>query len=212
MDKKEKRCCVCNSTKEVVRFKGGDLYCSKHYNQMYRFGYTYEKPKKRKENKYVFKDDYIEVITVKNEIILISKEDYELVKEYYWSLNSQGYPISVIKGKHKRLHLLILDKPEGKVIDHMNGNILDNRRCNLRICTIRENSMNTKVSKNNKLGVLGVSKTKQGKYRARIMVNRKEIRLGNFDKLEDAIKARKEAEIKYFKEYSPTLSRLNQNN
>ena len=104
---------------------------------------------------------------------------------------------------------MILDKPKNFVVDHINGNKLDNRRSNLRICTCKENLRNVSASKNNKTGHLGISLTKFGRYRARIMVDGKEIRLGNYVNLEDAIKARKKAEIKYFGEYSPTLSRHN---
>lgn len=202
-----KRCVICNSTYKVCRFKGGDLYCSKHYNQMYRMGYTTKTKKKKRENKVIYDNDTAKLITVKGEEILIDRIDYDKIKKYYWSINSQGYAISVINGKHKRIHLMILDKPNGFVVDHINGNKLDNRRSNLRICTYKENARNVRASKNNKTGHLGISLTKFGRYRARIMVNGKEIRLGNYENLEDAIKARKEAEIKYFGEYSPTLSR-----
>ena len=204
-----KKCVICNSTDRVWRFKGGEMYCSRHYNQMYRMGYTTLTKKKMRENKVIYDNDTVKLITVKGEEILIDRIDYDKIKEYYWSVNSQGYAISVINGKHKRLHLMILDKPKNFVIDHINGNKLDNRRSNLRICTCKENSRNVSASKNNKTGHLGISLTKFGRYRARIMVDGKEIRLGNYVNLEDAIKARKKAEIKYFGEYSPTLSRYN---
>ena len=204
-----KKCVICNSTDRVYRFKGGEMYCSRHYNQMYRMGYTTLTKKKMRENKVIYDNDTVKLITVKGEEILIDRIDYDKIKEYYWSVNSQGYAISVINGKHKRLHLMILDKPKNFVIDHINGNKLDNRRSNLRICTCKENSRNVSASKNNKTGHLGISLTKFGRYRARIMVDGKEIRLGNYVNLEDAIKARKKAEIKYFGEYSPTLSRHN---
>lgn len=156
-------------------------------------------------NQYIDKGDYYEVITRKNEVILIDKDDYELCKKHYWSINSQGYPISVINRKHKRLHLYLMEKPQGMVIDHINGNTKDNRRGNLRVCTPKENSRNTSASKNNKTGYLGISMTPHGKYRARIMVDRKEIRLGHYETLEEAVSVRREAELKYFKEYSPSL-------
>ena len=170
---------------------------------------TLQKQKKKKrENKVIYDNDTVKLITVKGEEILIDRIDYDKIKEYYWSINSQGYAISVINGKHKRIHLMILDKPNGFVVDHINGNNLDNRRSNLRICTYKENARNVRVSKNSKTGYLGISLTKFGRYRARITVDGKEVRLGNYENLEDAIKARKEAEIKYFGEYSPTLSRI----
>ena len=103
--------------------------------------------------------------------------------------------------KHTVLHRLIMNTPKGYVTDHINGDKLDNRRENLRICTQHQNSMNTRISKNNKSGVKGVSTTPFGKYRARIMVNGVEIRLGHYETLEEATKARKRAERKYFGEY-----------
>lgn len=58
------------------------------------------------------------------------------------------------------------------------------------------------LQKNNKTGVTGVSKTPSGKYRARIMVDRKEICLGTFETLKEAAIARENGEIKYFGEFS----------
>lgn len=103
--------------------------------------------------------------------------------------------------KHTVLHRLIMNTPKGYVTDHINGDKLDNRRENLRICTQHQNSMNTRISKNNKSGVKGVSTTPSGKYRARIMLNGVEIGLGRYETLEEAAKARKRAERKYFGEY-----------
>lgn len=84
------------------------------------------------------------------------------------------------------------------IIDHINRNKLDNRKNNLRICSFWENSVNCSETKGKELP-LGISKTQDGKkYRARIMVHGKEIYLGRFEKLEDALSARKDAEILYF--------------
>lgn len=80
---------------------------------------------------------------------------------------------------------------------------MDNRKVNLRLCSPKENSRNLSLAKNNKTGVTGVRKTKYGKWNARITVDRKEIYLGNYDTLEEAAKARKEAEKKYFGEFAP---------
>jgi hypothetical protein len=106
-----------------------------------------------------------------------------------------------IKPKKIALHRAIMGNPKGKVIDHINRNALDNRKQNLRICTIQENLRNQKRP-NNKTGTTGVSvhnywKDKVG-YEASIVVNYKKIYIGFYLNLEDAIKARKEAERKYF--------------
>jgi len=154
---------------------------------------------KKNTNKYEMK-----VITKKGEEILIDIEDFEKVKRYSWCISKTGYPVANINGKVTKLHRYLLGVKNPKIIvDHINRNALDNRKSNLRLCTALENSRNTTVSKNSNTGYLGISLTPQGKYRARIMVNRKEIRLGNYSKIEDAIKARKQAEKKYFKEFAP---------
>lgn len=148
----------------------------------------------------------LKIITKKGDEILIDIQDLEKVKRYSWCISKTGYPVANINGKVTKIHRYILGiKNPEIVIDHINGNPLDNRKNNLRLCTALENSRNTSVSKNNKTGYLGISKTQGGKYRARIMVNRQEIRLGHYDKLEDAINARKKAEIKYFGRFAPCL-------
>lgn len=87
--------------------------------------------------------------------------------------------------------------PKGQ-IDHINGNGIDNRLKNLRCVTHAENGRNTKKKSNNSSGVNGVYKcTQTGKWRAEIMVNRKKHCLGRHSKLDDAKKARHEAEVKF---------------
>jgi HNH endonuclease len=87
-------------------------------------------------------------------------------------------------------------------IDHKNGDLLDNRVENLRISTPEQNAMNRKICRNNNSGVTGVGLVKSGRYRARITVNKKEMNLGTFKTKEEAIKARKDAEVKYFGEWA----------
>ena len=83
------------------------------------------------------------------------------------------------------------------VVDHINGDTNDNRKCNLRICTQRQNSMNRHYDK-----VMGVWE-ENGKWKARIKTRQKLLQLGIFDTEEEAIKARKDAEKKYFGEFAP---------
>jgi len=97
------------------------------------------------------------------------------------------------------------NKPEGYMIDHINGNRLDNRKENLRFVTPSQNSSNVerKVGKSN---VLGVWEYKNN-WQAMIRVSGKRIYLGYFNNKENAVKARKEAEEKYFGEFSYDNSR-----
>lgn len=83
-------------------------------------------------------------------------------------------------------------------IDHINGNIRDNRIANLRSVPHSENMKNAAMKRNNKSGVVGVCKPANfNKWVATIKVNKKQVHLGSFERLEDAKKAREQAEIAY---------------
>ena len=134
--------------------------------------------------------------------VLLDDEDALKCKDIFWNVDYNGYV--VCRKENLYLHRFILDAEKGKVVDHINGNKLDNRRCNLRICTVRENVINSKISKNNTSGFPGVSFRKDmNKWRAYLMVNRKQITFGWFDNIEDAIEARILGEQKHFGEFAP---------
>lgn len=96
-----------------------------------------------------------------------------------------------------------MDDPEGMVIDYINHNGLDNRKCNLRICTNQENICNCEIPKNNKSGCKGVywAKDKQ-KWTVQVTINNKTKYIGRYENLEDAIKARQEASKKYYGDFA----------
>ena len=137
---------------------------------------------------------------------LVSAENYEeFVYGYRFCLDRDGY-VKYSGRKdglcNKLLHRIIMGAPEDFVVDHINRNPLDNRRDNLRIVTQQENCMNLTISKNNKSGVPGVCWDKDAnKWVAKITYKYKRIHLGRFEKLEDARKARKDAEEEYFGEF-----------
>lgn len=150
-------------------------------------------------NTYEILENHVVFYTHNGEEFYVDKEDVDLVKQYTWFIN-QGY---VINRDGILLHRLLTNAPSDKDIDHINHNKLDNRRCNLRIVYDYENLWNQKISKNNTSGATGVYFRKDtNKWFARIRVNGKEIYLGNFNTFEESLKARKEAEEKYFGEYS----------
>jgi hypothetical protein len=82
-------------------------------------------------------------------------------------------------------------------VDHLDRDGCNNRICNLRNVSRSENQKNQKLHKNNTSGCPGISITKRGKYIASISHNKKSISLGTFNTIDEAVKARKLAEIKY---------------
>ncbi len=98
-----------------------------------------------------------------------------------------------------------MDFPNGLEVDHIHGieTRNDNRKYNLRIGTHSENQMNQPTYSTNTSGVTGVCKGKRGHgWYATINCNGKAIYLGQCDTFEEAVQRRKEAEEKYFGEWS----------
>ena len=155
-------------------------------------------------NKYILTGEYGIGYTAKGEPFYFDLEDFDLIKEYTWRYSDQGYVISTPFGKHLRMHILIMNPPKGMDVDHIKGIRHDNRKSELRICEHKNNLMNTKDYSSNTSGRKGVSWDKnRNKWMAYIKANKKNISLGRFEKFEDAVKAREEAELKYFGEYVP---------
>lgn len=147
---------------------------------------------------------YVKLSNSEKEMVT-DQDIWERCKKYYWSLGSRGYPATNIPKLRKPIvfHIFAFpDCPSGFVRDHINGDKLDNRRENIRFILPGENSMNRGKGKNNTSGHVGVCWNKrEEKWVAHIQVDRKVINLGYFTDIQDAIAARKQAEIKYFGEY-----------
>jgi hypothetical protein len=114
---------------------------------------------------------------------------------YYGSTNTEDK-------HHYLLHRYIMNNPINQVVDHKDGNTLNNRKYNLRICSRSDNCKNNKLSKRNSSGAKGVYWEKRlEKWMAAIVSNRKFKNLGYYDDFEEAVKARKNAEEQYFGEF-----------
>lgn len=72
----------------------------------------------------------------------VDDDDYKKYNHLRWHMSDTGYAVRRYNGETYRLHRLIMNCPEGMVVDHLNGDRLDNRKCNLRICTQLENAKN----------------------------------------------------------------------
>ncbi len=136
---------------------------------------------------------------------IFDKDILPSLQGYTWSEDKGGYLRAWIKGESIHAHNIILERPKNSVADHINRNIRDNRRCNLRTVTRQHNKANSGVPKNNKSGFKGVSfYSKYQKYRAYIKVDYKHIFLGYFETPGEAANAYDVAAIKYFGNYALT--------
>ena len=133
---------------------------------------------------------------------LFDSEDYPLIAAHKWSIEDSGYIHSMLGGRHIRLHNLLLGVPN-MVVDHINGDRTDNRRCNLRLCTNKENVRNARVASHNTTGYKGVSYNKRRKkYESRITVDGRQLFLGYFINPIEAALAYDRAALRYFGEYA----------
>ncbi len=98
--------------------------------------------------------------------------------------------------------ILQLTPEDKRCIDHINGDTLDNRKCNLRICEFYENSFNRKTYRTNTSGYKGVTWSKdKEKWQPQIQVRGKRKHLGYFDDPLDAHLVYLEASRKYFGDF-----------
>lgn len=140
---------------------------------------------------------------------IIDNEDFERINQYKWYLSHYGYAVRTAKKTRQTIwmHREINNTPEGMRTDHINRNPLDNRKSNLRTCKQGQNVLNRIKSKNYGNPYKGVSKhTQNSKWRARIMINQKEISLGCYDTPEEAALSYNKAAKEHFGEFA----RLNQ--
>lgn len=126
-----------------------------------------------------------------------------------WYVTHYGYVarknVSAGKLEDVRLHRQIMQPSPGMFVDHINGNRLDNRRENLRVCTPSENVRNQKRSSTNTSGFKGVYWDKNAeKWKAQIQSGGKKINLGHYQTPEAAHQAYCSASKKYHGEFGRT--------
>ena len=156
-------------------------------------------------------DDAVCLRLTKDRTAMISIEDADLAR-HTWLLRGQ-YASRYKGGRNTReiiqLHRAVLERILGRSLrkgeepDHINGDKLDNRRCNLRLATRSQNMANRPKSRNNRSGYKGVIWDKrQGKWRATIGYHGKTTTLGRYDNIEAAARAYDRAARQYFGDFA----------
>lgn len=139
---------------------------------------------------------------------IIDAEDYERVTQLTWFLHKPKgcrttYLLHRLEKGNLSLHRFILNAPKGSVVDHINGNGLDNRKANLRLCTPAGNARNRhNVSSLSTSGVTGVHQCPTtGKWVACVGATL----IGAVVEMADAVFLRRCAEVLLFGEFAPNL-------
>lgn len=142
-------------------------------------------------------------------VALVDPQDYERVSRYKWCLSRVGKQLYAYRKHHGRtirMHQFIMNPPKGMVVDHVNGNGLDNRRENLRICTKLENAWNKRRRKPEgaKSEFIGVYPCRRppGKWCIKVQCDGEVTNLSPFDTAEEAARARDRKALELHGEYA----------
>lgn len=158
--------------------------------------------------------DPIEVLLTKGYAAKIDPIDSDLAS-FKWIATRRGYAARGHKGRLQYMHRIILGRAighklqPGEYCDHINGNALDNRRCNLRVATTSQNMMNKRKLKPGRSAFKGVTWHKQNRgWAARITCDGKQRTIGVYETPEQAARAYDAAAIEYFGEFARTNAML----
>lgn len=134
-----------------------------------------------------------EIPLTRGKVAIVDDEDYDTLKKWKWYCTGDGYArrheydAATKKRRSYAMHRQMMQTPQGMETDHINGNKLDNRRCNLRICTTEQNQWNVGLKVDNTSGFKGVFWRKdRKKWQAMINKRGRRVHLGYFEAPEQA--------------------------
>lgn len=166
--------CFCKHCGRSYIYNGHNSkdYCDKHRHQLESFGKFLDSNPRTKydPNEFRFIGDKVEFDVYKSVegtvigTFIIDAEDYPEVSKYKWSKNNAGYAISRINGEIILLHRFLMKPKKGQQVDHIDLDITNNSKSNLRICSNSLNSQNRNGY--NKYSIKGIEQTKNGKWSA----------------------------------------------
>lgn len=156
---------------------------------------------------------YKKIPLTQGKYTIVDSDMFEYLSQWKWYLSSTGYAVRNVyigePGSDNRklvnisMHRVVASTPNGMVTDHVNGNRIDNRRSNLRVCNSSENISCSGMHSNNKSGYKGVSWSKEyRKWRAKLTKNRVQVYSRLFETAEDAALAYNAASLKYNGEFA----------
>lgn len=148
------------------------------------------------------------ITLTKKKFAIVDDNDFESINKYKWCFSGRNYAIRRVGNSRKNtkiilMHRQIMSVPKGMITDHINGNGLDNRRINLRICTNIQNLQNQSLRSDNTSGYKGVCwDKKRNAFMSYINISGVRKYLGRFKSIIDAKNAYNSTASEYFGEYA----------
>lgn len=160
----------------------------------------HESINKRKLSHIIQPEEYKIIPIGKNLFCHVDNEDFDFLINMQWHANKDGYANNYKIGL---MHRLITKCPPNKVVDHKDGDILNNKKNNLRICDQKNNIYNSRPNKNSKSKYKGVTWDKsKNKWVSKIGFEGKNSHIGYFHSEVEAAKAYDKEAIKLFGEFA----------
>lgn len=144
-----------------------------------------------------------EISLTQGMVALVDDEDYEMVLQYKWSLvkgRNTYYAEQKRRVKYRHMHRFIMNTPKGMIVDHLDGNGLNNQKYNMRNCTYSQNNQNRMNRNSEKFGYQGVTRRGSNKFYAYIRYKTKLAHLGVYSTAEQAAEAYNKKAVELYKE------------